>query len=886
MESARWEQIQVIFHAVADLPEPDRRGAIETACGNDAELRADVIALLEEDARGSPLLDRSLGELAHQTLDPRFAGGHFEELGPYQVIEFLGEGGMGVVYLARRQDLGSFVAIKLLRDAWLSPARLERFAIEQKTLAQLNHPGIARLYDAGILKDGTPWFVMEYVQGVPLTEYCNLHKCSVEERLRLFRAVCEAVQYAHGEAIIHRDLKPSNILVKSDGTVRLLDFGIAKHLEDVAEPTNETQTFLRVMTPGYAAPEQIRGERIGTYTDVYSLGIILYQLLAGNLPFDPSRWTPGEVESVVVPTEPPKPSAAARQAGHEGSVDDATVSRASWNDLDVLCLTAMHKDAGRRYQSPEALIRDIDHYLKHEPLEARPDSLGYKTGKFARRNRRAIFAASLMFATIVGLVVFFLVRLTKARNAAEAETARTRRVERFMLNLFEGGDVEAAPSSELRVTTLLDRGARQAAGLDSDPEIQVDLYGTLGRMYQELGDYKKAEPLLLSALEKAKAEPQQNPATVASALAQLGLLRGDQAQFPAAEQLVQQAEAITKGHLPPNDPTVLDTEATLGELLTASGSPEKAIPILQRVIDANPTGEEGTYILRNAVSTLGVAESYAGHYDAAKSVSTRAIALDRQVLGESHPRTGSDLMNLGTAEISLGEDSAAEGHYREGIRIDEAWYGPDHPDTATAKAFLATLLVKEGKYDDAEPILKQTLAAQEKVYGPVHDRIAFTLDMLGRIALRRHDPQTATADLSRAVEINRSLLGEANPHTAIVKIDLADAYLQQEKYADADALLQQGVKVIVASFPPSDPHVGTAHASWGRALLHLRRYREAETQLTASYQNLTSQPRPPTARIEEVRHDLAAVYDAEDKPDQARQFRLGDTGVAKSASRR
>ena len=879
MESARWEQIQSVFHAVADLPEPDRRGAIEAACGDDAELRSDVIALLEEDARGTPFLDRKLGELAHQTLDSRFAGGHFEELGPYHVIEFLGEGGMGVVYLARRQDLGSLVAIKLLRDAWLSPARLERFAIEQKTLAQLNHPGIARLYDAGILKDGTPWFVMEYVQGVPLTEYCSLHKCSVEERLRLFRAVCEAVQYAHGQAIIHRDLKPSNILVKNDGTAKLLDFGIAKHLEDVAEPTNETQTFLRVMTPGYAAPEQIRGERIGTYTDVYSLGVILYQLLAENLPFDPSKWTPGEAENLVVHTEPPKPSAAARQAGLQGLSD-----RAGWNDLDVLCLTAMHKDVARRYQSSEALIRDIDHYLRHEPLEARPDSLRYKAGKFVRRNRRSIFAASLTLATIVGLVVFFLVRLTKARNVAQAETARTRRVERFMLDLFRGGDVEAAPSSELRVTTLLDRGATQAAELDSDPEIQVDLYETLGSMYQVLGDSKKAEPLLLSALEKAKAEPQQNPATVASAMVQLGLLRGDQAQFPAAKQLVQQAEAITKGHLPPNDPTVLDTEATLGELLTESGSPEKAIPILQRVIDANPTGEEGIYILRNAVSTLGVAETYAGHFDAAKSVSARAIALDRQVLGESHPRTGSDLVNLGTAEASLGEDSAAEGHYREGIRIYEAWYGSDNPDTAAAKAVFATLLIKEGKYDDAEPILKQTLAAQEKVYGPVHDRIAFTLDMLGRIALRRHDPQTATADLSRALAINRSLLGDASLHTAVVKIDLADAYLQQEKYADADALLQQGVKVVLASLPPGDLHVGTAHASWGRALLHLRRYREAETELTASYQNLTSQAKPPVARIQDVRQDLAAVYDAEGKPDQAKQFRLGDTGVAKSAS--
>ena len=800
MESSRWEQIQAIFHSVADLPEAERRAAIEAACGDDSGLMADVMALLEADAVGTPLFDRKLGDLAHQALDPGFTGTHFEEIGPYQVTQFLGEGGMGVVYLARRQDIGSLVAIKLLRDAWLSPARRERFAVEQKTLAQLNHPGIARLYDAGILKDGTPWFAMEYVKGVPLTEYCEIHKCSILARLRLFRAVCEAVQYAHSQATIHRDLKPSNILVREDGTAKLLDFGIAKQIEEVTETPSETQTFLRVMTPGYAAPEQIRGERIGTYTDVYALGVILYQLLTGSLPFDVSRLTPAEMENRVTHTEPVKPSSVVRQPGQQTSSDAAAIGRTEWSDLDVLCLTAMRKDVSRRYQSAEALIRDIDHYLRDEPLEARPDSVRYKAGKFVRRNRRAILAASLMLATVVGLVVFFLVRLTKARNAAQLETARTERVERFMLNLFQQGDAEAAP----RVSTLLDRGARLAAGLDSDPETEGDLDETLGSMYQELGDYKKAEPLLLLALDKAKTGPDQDPSRVASALLQIGRLHGDQDQYQAAEQLVQQAADVAKGHLAANDPTVLDIEANHGLLLTQTGQPEKAIPILERVIDAKPAGENGSYILRSALSTLGVAEYYAHQFEAAKSTQLRAIALDRQLLGESHPKTGADLVNLGTTEVSLGENSAAESHYREGIGIDEAWYGPDHPDTATMKAILATVLIREGKDAEAETTLRQALATQEKVYGPVHERIALTLDMLGRIALKRNLPATAEIDFSRALEIDRSLIGEDNFRTAIVKIDLADAYLEEAKYAAADTLCQQAVKVVVASLPATD----------------------------------------------------------------------------------
>src|SRR5580704_10656236 len=255
MDSARWERIQALFHEAADLSEPEQRSFLRTACTDDDDLMADVLALLEEDARSASLLDRDLAHVAHDVLDEVApASFPFKEFGPYRIKEPLGEGGMGVVYLAERIDLGSLVAIKILRDAWLSPSRRERFASEQRTLAQLNHPSIARLYDADTLDDGTPWFVMEYVEGVPLTEYCSEHACLFEERLQLFRAVCEAVQYAHQHAVIHRDLKPSNILVKNDGSVRLLDFGIAKQLESLETPTSKDQTLtgLRLMTPAYA----------------------------------------------------------------------------------------------------------------------------------------------------------------------------------------------------------------------------------------------------------------------------------------------------------------------------------------------------------------------------------------------------------------------------------------------------------------------------------------------------------------------------------------------------------------------------------------------------------------------------------------------------------
>ena len=311
MDSDRWQKIQTLFHQAADVPEAEQRIFLESQCAGDPALVSEIMILLEEDSRGASMLDGDIAHVAHHILNESVAAlPPFKEFGPYRIQRELGEGGMGVVYLAEREDLGSQVAIKILRDAWLSPARRDLFAAEQRTLAQLNHPSIARLYDADTSPDGSPFFVMEYVEGVPLTVYCDKNNCSIHGRLRLFRTVCEAVLYAHQHAVIHRDLKPSNVLVKNDETLRLLDFGISKHLESLGDSAR-TMTGMRLMTPAYAAPEQVRGEQVGIHTDVYSLGVILYELLAGRLPFDVSNRTPAQAEKILTQQETEKPSAVA-----------------------------------------------------------------------------------------------------------------------------------------------------------------------------------------------------------------------------------------------------------------------------------------------------------------------------------------------------------------------------------------------------------------------------------------------------------------------------------------------------------------------------------------------------------------------------------------------
>ena len=881
MDSTRWDQIQDLFHRAADLPPSQQTSFLNQACGDDRALAAEVLTLLEEDARGASILDRDMAEVAQQMFGgPAAASPAVKELGPYRILKLLGEGGMGVVYLAERDDLGNQVAIKILRDAWLSPARRERFTSEQRTLAQLNHPYIARLYDADTLPDGTPWFVMEYIEGVPLTEYCRKHACSIERRLQLFRAVCEAVQYAHQHAVIHRDLKPSNILVKEDSAVKLLDFGIAKQVESLDVPVDQTLTGLRFMTPAYAAPEQIRGERVGIHTDVYSLGVILYELLAGRLPFDLSNLTPGEAATVLVTHEPAKPSAA---AGRPLPIEDAppllSASKTAWADLDVLCLTAMHKDSQRRYRSVEALIRDIDHYLNAEPLEARPDSLRYRVQKFVRRNRRAVVAASLVFTLVVGMVVFFTVRLARARNAALEEAARTQRVQRFMTNLFQGGDEAAGPADDLRVVTLLDRGVIEAQSLNGTPKVQAELYQTLGDIYDKLGKLDRADSLLSQALEQRKSLFGADSAETAETLLALGRLRSDQARLDEAEQLVRQGLEMTKRHFPPDHPAVGKATAALGTILENRGQYDQAIRILDEaaLLQSTPGAEAD---LGSTLSELANSHFYAGHFDLSDAINRRVLAMDRRIYGERHPQVANDLINLGAIQYEEAHFTEAEKYQRQALDITEGFYGKNHPETASAMTLLARTLVNEKRVDEAADLLQGALAIQEQVYGKVHPRVASALNELGRIAQQQGKWNEAEQDFRRMADIYRQIYAGKHYYIGIALSNLAGVYVDEKQYPGGENLFREALKMYAETLPPDHQLVGIARVRLGRALLLQHRYADAETESRGGYEILSKQTTPPVQWLNRTRADLAQEYDALKQPQKAAEFRAALPTVA------
>ena len=852
MDEARWQQIQDLFHHAASLAELERESFLRQACGGDTAIYAELRNMLAVDvANDASILDRDLDEIAAQLLNDPGADITAREFGPYRLKRLLGEGGMGVVWLAERTDAGNLVAIKFLPHAGLSPTRQDRFAQEIKTLARLRHPYIARLYDAGTLSDRTPWFVMEYVDGVPFRDYCQAPDRTVEEKFHLFRQVCEAVQYAHGQEIIHRDLKPSNIIVAADGTPRLLDFGIAREMHQSEQSSGATQSALRFFSANYSAPEWTTEGVFGFGIDVYSLGVILYEMLTGQLP-DSTAHASGDrfIE---------KPSRVARSKNLHGS---DTLSMAAWNELDVLCLTAMRQNPAERYRSVEALLRDIDHYRKFEPLEARPDSLLYRANRYFRRHRAAISAVTAVVLLLVGMTVFFTIRLARARDEALSEAARARRIQQFMLTLIGTSDGKAAPSDNLRVKTVLDHGAQEAAYLSSDPEAQSDLYENLGNMYDMLGEYSRAQQLLQLALDRRRAA-RPNDARTAEILTQIGIVKADAAQdvrqFKEAESYARQGLDLASRRLSSNDPHVLSSRAALGRILAESGDSKQAIAMLAPIVARQPDGTHADYALSDSLSTMIGAEYNSGNIPQSESLTSRALELDRRLFGLDHPQMAVDLVDAGLNKAAISHYAEAEPYYRKAISIDKAWYGSDHPDLADFESFLARALREEGKLDEAEDLLQSALKIQERAYGGNNAHSLVTLDTLGEIELDRNRLQNAEADYARAVAIGDATFGQNNYQTAVVSADLGETYRREKQYIRAQAVLSGAVKILETTLPSDSFNTAIAQRSLGLTQLALHNNHDGERNLTQAYKVYKKQEHPAAADLAEMREALEKV---------------------------
>ena len=874
MDASRWELIQALFHGAANIPADQQRVFLQSRCG-DADIVEETLALLAEDRGDQTLLDRGIAAAAHAVFGEADKAMLGREFGAYRITGILGEGGMGVVYLAERADLGTRAAIKILRDAWLSPARRERFSAEQRTLAQLNHPGIARLYDADSLPDGTPWFVMEHVEGVPITEFCRQRASTVEERLHLFRDVCEAVQHAHTHLVIHRDLKPSNVLVRADSSVKLLDFGIAKQLDSLDSGGDQTRTSMRLMTPAYAAPEQVRGQRVGVHTDIYSLGVMLYELLVGRLPFDLSNRSPMEAEAIILQQDPERPGVAARRmAGTApGTSHIRATSNAQWADLDVLILTAMQKDAERRYRTVDAFIRDIDHFLSGEPLEARPDSKRYRMGKFVRRNWQPLAVSAALVTLIVGLIGFYTVRLSAARNNAVAEAARAQRIQRFTLNLLSGGNPEAGPADSLRVITLVDRGVQEARSLDADPVVQTELWQTLGEIYQQLGKFDRADSLLKLALEKRVHHVGNDHPDVASSLVALGLLRSDQARYQEAEQDIRRALDIQQTKLPVDHPAHIDAIEALGHVLEQRGVYEQAIAVFDSAVELRSRAGTESPEFAGSLYALANAQFYAGNLAESDSLNRRVLAIHRRTYGEVHPSVADALINLGAVQHEQGKYTEAEKYYRQALEITRSFYGDSSHETAANLTMLARSLLLQNRLEESETLLKQALVVRERVFGLSHPQVASTVNELGSIALRREQYDVAEAAYRRMIDIYQKTYKGKHYLIGIATANLASVYMARKQDALAEPLFRSAIDMYVETLSAGHLNVGISRIKLGRTLLRQGRFAAAEKETRAGYEIVSRQADPGVSWLKSAREDLVIAYDSLGRREDAAKFR-------------
>jgi eukaryotic-like serine/threonine-protein kinase len=652
---------------------------------------------------------------------------------------------------------------------------------------------------------------------------------------------------------------------------------IARQLDEHARPMDRTMTGLRLMTPAYASPQQIHGEATGVDSDVYSLGVILYQLLADRPPFDFTACTQAEAEALVLEREPERPSVVSRRSAGSRwrGRPAAALSDSGWADLDVLCLTAMHKDPGRRYRTVQAVIHDIDHFLAGQPLDARPDSFGYRAGKFARRNRVPLSIAGAAIGGLVSVAAFYTFRVAKARNTALNEAARAQRIQQFMLNLFEGGDTEAGPAEDLRVTTLLDRGVREADALGNEPTAQADLYQTLGRIYQKLGQFDRADDLFGRALTARRALFGPDSPQVGDTMVAQADLRTDQARYDEAEQLARQALARAESTLPVGHPLIAAATRTLGRVLEERGQYEAAIPVLAAAMQRLEAAGD-TLQLAHTAHELANVEFYSGHYDASEALNRRALAIYRQQFGEAHPHVGDSIINLGAIEFERGDDAQAERLYREGIAITEAWYGRDHYRTANNLVMLGRTLTRRDKLEEAFEVLQRALIGRERTYGPNHPSVASVLNELGTIARKRNLLDEAESSYRRMESIYRAIYADV-PHflIGIALSNLGSVRHLRGDFDGAAQLFQQATAIFTSTQGVAHVNTAIARVKLAATLLKKGLAGEAEREAAAAHAILGVAMNPDALWMTEARTVLADAYDALNEPERAATVRSG-----------
>jgi tetratricopeptide (TPR) repeat protein/predicted Ser/Thr protein kinase len=831
---AEWQQVEEVFLSALEQTAENRAAYVQSACAGDENLRAEVEAMLRSHEQAGDFMEQPAYQMNAQLLDQETGALQIgETFGDYRILSLLGEGGMGEVYLAEDSKLRRKVAIKLVKAGFGRANLIRHFQREERILAALTHPNIARLYGGAVTQNGIPYFVMEYVEGERLDSYCDLHRLTIPQRLQLFRKICSAVAYAHQHLVIHRDLKPSNIRVTREGEPKLLDFGIARLLDDETPVAEQTMTLTGVMTPDYASPEQVRGESMTTASDVYSLGVVLYELLTGKKPYRTRSRRLDEISRAVAEQEPTRPSAMISQTTfpQSGFINPKLLR----GDLDNIVLMAMRKEPARRYSSVNQFSEDIRRHLEGLPVIARRDTVGYRASKFVARHRIAVAATSLVALAIVASL---LVALWQAQNArhqrdvAQRERLKTQRINTFLQDML-GSAAPEAKGVDIKVADVLSEASRRAkAEIADQPEVMAEVLVTLGRTYLALGLYQPGGADLRAALEASlKANGELHP-TTATAMGWLGLALVYQDKPAEGERLSRKAVELQRKLNPKGNADLGVALYSLGLNLVEKGEPKAAEPPLEE-----------------------------------------AVELIKKHLGDNHGYYLASLTALGLARERLGNVEGAEMLYRRALEVGRGVEPRYRIFLAQASGYLGILLTNKGAYSEAEDMLRGCERLYREILGDSNSSIPIFQTSLGRLYFLKGEYAKAEAEYRKALELLPKFFPREHFYMVSTTAALGLTLTRLDQATEGESYLREALEIRKKVLPPGDVLIPAIASSLGECLTAQKRYAEAEPLLTDSYNALKSKLGDENKRTVEARQRLAKLYDAWDKPDEAARYR-------------